>query len=648
MRKRIVSFVLAAVMCIGMLPTAFAASASRFEDVTETAWYLSAVNYVVEHGLFSGTGDATFSPEDTMTRAMFVTVLARMNGVNNDDIFNSGKFSDIDFASWYGPSVIWASENGYINGTSDNEFSPNMPINREQIAVILHRYLHSFGVKVPVADDYQGVFTDRNDISTYAGEAVEMMRIWGFVKGNNGAYQPKRSITRAEAATILMRVNEFLKEAPIGENSKINVINVTLNRKSLTMTVGDTFQVCAFLFPSNATNKKIKWTSSKSEVASVDENGNVTALKPGTTSIVASTDFYMAINCDITVADKNGEIKPELINFEDTMVSMKVGKTHALKYKIFPESATNKSVEFTSSDTSVVTVNGNIATAVGAGKATITAEISNGWTTTCGVMVVEDKAGGFTVASPNFNHLDEFVFSTSIYDTDDNRYNTSKIYFADAVHKGGPYLGGWAGVPQYDFKSSDERVATVDESGVVTATLMQPGEEDKQAIITVTSKDTGESAQLKVTVKELVYYEEDDPEYFERYRDEMLRIINEAREAEGLNPLKYAYGLQSYADARAKDLKVKFSHIQSNGEQGPGAENIRIGALGGRFSEPNLRRTSVSPEELATIQMRGWMGSKRHRANILLEYTNYAVFGLYIEDNWAYGSQNFMTSVSTE
>ena len=88
------------------------------------AWYAEAVKYAIDHKLFSGTSDTTFEPNATMTRGMFVTVLANMSGVNAERVEDNGVFEDVDFDAWFGPNVVWANENNIVAGTSDTTSRP--------------------------------------------------------------------------------------------------------------------------------------------------------------------------------------------------------------------------------------------------------------------------------------------------------------------------------------------------------------------------------------------------------------------------------------------------------------------------------------------------------------------------------------------
>lgn len=208
-KKQVISLFSAAAVASGLCLPALAAS-GPFADVAEGAWYSEAVDYAVENGLFSGTGSTTFSPNASMTRGMFVTVLGRMSGLDGNTIQDNGQFSDVEFDAYYGPSVVWAYENGIISGTSDTTFSPDRPITREQIAVMVYRYLNTLDVQGPDGGETEP-FQDADQISSYAVEAVNAMQSWGFITGSNGSYRPQDNVSRAEAATILMRVDYFLE-----------------------------------------------------------------------------------------------------------------------------------------------------------------------------------------------------------------------------------------------------------------------------------------------------------------------------------------------------------------------------------------------------------------------------------------------------
>ena len=118
--------------------SALAANAS-FTDVPENAWFYEPVTYMAENGYMSGTG-GKFSPNQTTTRAMFVTVLGRIAGVDQNQYKNTCTFRDVK-KDWAEPYIAWAAENKIVNGLGDNKFGPNNYVTREQAALILFNYL---------------------------------------------------------------------------------------------------------------------------------------------------------------------------------------------------------------------------------------------------------------------------------------------------------------------------------------------------------------------------------------------------------------------------------------------------------------------------------------------------------------------------
>jgi len=179
---------------------------SPFTDVGQSDWFFRNVEYAVEKGLFFGTSQSTFSPNDTMTRAMLVTVLWRIAG--SPQTTGSGKFSDVENGLWYSDAVAWANENGIVSGYDNGAFGPDDSITREQMAAILHRYQNSSG-KVPPEEYNAAAFGDSHIISGYAGNAVSVLSKQGIVMGKPGnLFDPKGTATRAEVAAVLHRYLE--------------------------------------------------------------------------------------------------------------------------------------------------------------------------------------------------------------------------------------------------------------------------------------------------------------------------------------------------------------------------------------------------------------------------------------------------------
>ena len=149
--------------------------------------------------------DELFDPSGTMTRAMLVTVLGRLAGIDPADYDGQSAFSDVDADSWYGPYVAWAAENGVVEGVGDGLFAPDAPITREQMCTMLVRYLDSDQVELPEMTN-PPVFTDQDQVSDWAVDAVDRFRRSGVVEGSDGEFQPHDNASRAEVAAIFSRL----------------------------------------------------------------------------------------------------------------------------------------------------------------------------------------------------------------------------------------------------------------------------------------------------------------------------------------------------------------------------------------------------------------------------------------------------------
>ena len=177
---------------------------SGFTDVPPDAWYYDAVSYTVEAGLFNGTSATAFSPNGGMTRAMFVTVLGRMAGINTDMYTESG-FSDAAADAWYGPYVAWAADSGIVTGVGGGRFAPNDFLTREQLVTIMHRYTNS----APADESALTAFHDADNISSWARNAFAWAVSVKVINGSNGRLLPVDTVTRAQAAQITLNYSQI-------------------------------------------------------------------------------------------------------------------------------------------------------------------------------------------------------------------------------------------------------------------------------------------------------------------------------------------------------------------------------------------------------------------------------------------------------
>lgn len=262
--QRKAAFVLTVLLCAGLCApvSAQAAGVSSFRDLVSGSWYYDSVSYVVSNGLYQGMSATSFGPNEKMTRAMFVTVLGRMAGVDSDSWcaatisgnsvnFRSGpgtgygtlgsfskgqavtitgrsgdwykisygsksgyvkanyvspkykNFSDVSYGQYYTGYIIWAYENGYVNGVGSSTFEPNSEITREQICKILSEYASAKGYTIAATESEMN-FTDADSIHSWASDAVKTMQLGGVVNGyKDGSFLPRSSATRAEVAKML-------------------------------------------------------------------------------------------------------------------------------------------------------------------------------------------------------------------------------------------------------------------------------------------------------------------------------------------------------------------------------------------------------------------------------------------------------------
>ncbi len=178
-----------------------------FEDVKDTDWFFESVKYANINNLMKGVTDTAFSPSTPVTRAMFVTVLHRMEG---EPEAQGNTFKDVPEGSYYEKAVAWASENGIVNGVSADMFAPDNNITREQMAAIIYRYAAYKKADLSVGENTNILsYDDFNDISEYAIPAFQYMAGEGIMKGETDTtLNPKNLSTRAQAATVFMRVME--------------------------------------------------------------------------------------------------------------------------------------------------------------------------------------------------------------------------------------------------------------------------------------------------------------------------------------------------------------------------------------------------------------------------------------------------------
>ena len=234
MKKRIVSLLLVFCMVITLVPanvladevkglaettagqtqtagTTAAKPENPFADVKSGSWYEAAVLYARANGFFDGTSATTFEPDGPMTRAMFVTVLGRMAGVEAADYAGATDFTDVAEGTWYAPFVKWAARYGITTGTGNGKFSPDGRITREEMAVFFVRYFETFDA-MPKADTTVTTKpADLDEVSSWAQDAVGKLWALGLLNGDGKSFAPKDKATRAQTAALCQRTDKAVE-----------------------------------------------------------------------------------------------------------------------------------------------------------------------------------------------------------------------------------------------------------------------------------------------------------------------------------------------------------------------------------------------------------------------------------------------------
>ena len=170
-------------------------------------WAEEAILSAVEAELFTGTSETTFSPDVTLSRAMFTTVLWRAAG--SPEAEGTSAFADVAEGAWYHDAVVWSAENGIVQGVAEGVFAPDDQITREQMAAMLYRYAEAAGEATDSIQPLTG-FADKDSVSAWAADAMAWAVDNGYLTGKPGdLLDPQGMASRAEAAVIIGR---FLSE----------------------------------------------------------------------------------------------------------------------------------------------------------------------------------------------------------------------------------------------------------------------------------------------------------------------------------------------------------------------------------------------------------------------------------------------------
>lgn len=355
-----------------------------------------------------------------------------------------------------------------------------LKIEGESFAVIV-KYINAQGAEYAVECNYNssGLSETENYFSTATANVGESYisndgNTWSDI---NGYEVPGQGITYRDTNACI-KAFTITTDAPI----TVPVTGVEITEKNVTLDKGNTASIVATVKPENATNKNVTWSSSDENVAKV-VNGVVTGIGEGTATITVTTDDGGKTDtCTVTVNDNKQveEIPVTGVKFDINLaegVSLVVNKgtTYTVEATVLPENATNKNITWSSSDENIIKIANGVITAIEEGTATITVTTVDGnKTASITVKVVSNEVVPVESISLNKKTLEiEVGTETNLEVT----FNPS-----DASNK------------NVRWTSSDEKVATISETGIIKALA------EGKTTITVTSEDGNKTATCELTV----------------------------------------------------------------------------------------------------------------------------------------------------
>jgi len=187
------------------IPVQIGASIIDFKD-TATHWAREYIGRLAARGVVNGMGDNYYLPDDALTRAQFLAMLAKtIYGLDVSQAVPAG-FADVPASEWYYNYINWGYACGIVNGIDETTFAPNDNITREQMAIMLNNFTRYTDLILPDTGR-EAVFTDSGMISPWAAEAVGRIVSSGIMGGYpEGNYIPQGKATRAEAATVVYKL----------------------------------------------------------------------------------------------------------------------------------------------------------------------------------------------------------------------------------------------------------------------------------------------------------------------------------------------------------------------------------------------------------------------------------------------------------
>ena len=381
--------------------------------------------------------------------------------------------------------VTWKSSNAAIASVDANGKVTGVAAGEATITVTTEEGGKTATCKVIVSDKeikVTGVKLNKSETSILVGDnetltatvlpedATNQKVTWKSDKPEIASVDANGKVTGVKAgeATITVTTEDGGKTATckvtVSETS-VAVTGVTLNKTELILDTGGSETLTATVAPADATNQKVTWKSDKPEIATVDDNGKVTAVKAGTATVTVTTrDGGKTATCRVTVSDR--EIKVTEITL--AALAIYVGESKAITATVKPDDATNKELTWTSSDETVATVDATgkvTGKKIGTATITATARDGSGVSGSCTVTVLSPvKKVTVTPATMTLSQNESYTLKATV-----------------EVFGSGTDTG-------VTWTSSDTTIATVDATGKVTAT-------DKVGSVTITATSKADPAK---------------------------------------------------------------------------------------------------------------------------------------------------------
>lgn len=322
-KRKLGAALLAAALLLGNLPTARAEDGG-FPDVSPGDWYALPVTALAKEGIIGGREDGKFHPNDPITRAEFLRLLLAISGRESAaEAQILDKIRDVKLSSWYAASVSWGLQEKLISGTTETTFSPDSPITRQQIALILYRFNKNImGYRLPEGDVL--LFSDSGSLSSWAKKEVLALGKAGLISGyTDRSFRPGAQATRAEAAQILYNYLQAYRNFDLGcsnrdlryimhgggnideqfdNSNSLESVNESLRKGNMMLEIdlswtADGYLVCAHDVPNGMT---------RDEFLSTPLGGGLTPMDLGTLAEFMRTHPGMRVIPDIKSKNFDG------------------------------------------------------------------------------------------------------------------------------------------------------------------------------------------------------------------------------------------------------------------------------------------------------------------------------------------------------